>query len=374
MPVRDHVGAARHVAVDIQPELAVVGRKLRLGIPADGLGVGLRDEVVGAFQRPAQVPGEADRQAVQLVLNGVIGVHGGDVEVLGDLVFVDVGARAADEVVGDELLRSLVFADDRRLPAEEVRRQLLLIAFPLELVAGIQNAVARRQLVPVVDQLPPVGEPPEPVQLGRGLEFILQILDEAELHVGAGGAIGAGLVVGLIADDCRMILEVREDLPDHPLGVEQVRGVRDVHVLPGPIRCLPPAQVRHQDLGVLAVEPGRNRVGRRAENHLDAGPVEPVEDALHPGELEHPVARLPARPGGFAEPDHGKAGLLHQPDVVVEPLVGHVLVVVGRAVEDGVDLRRPAESQKRKRQQREHSCRHGGASKTYRILQVLQVD
>ena len=50
MPVLDHVGAAGEIGVDIFTKLAIVGRKLTAGGPADGLGVRFGNEEVGVLE------------------------------------------------------------------------------------------------------------------------------------------------------------------------------------------------------------------------------------------------------------------------------------------------------------------------------------
>ncbi len=90
---------------------------------------------------------------------------------------------------------------------------------------------------------------------------------------------------------------------------------------------------------MLMRHPCGNRVGRRAEDDLDSGLAHGVDDAVHPRIVELAVFGLPQAPGGLAHAHHVEAGGLHQGDVLVEAgsLVGpgHVLVVVGGAVEDG---------------------------------------
>ena len=72
---------------------------------------------------------------------------------------------------------------------------------------------------------------------------------------------------------------------------------------------------------MLPVKPRWYRVSRRAQDDLDPRLVHAVENALHPVELKLAVARLPTAPCGFPHPDHGDAGLLHQLDVFVQPIV-----------------------------------------------------
>ena len=188
-------------------------------------------------------------------------------------------------------------------------------------------------------ELAPVDEAPGLVHRLHGPELPLQPLLEAGLHVRPRRAVGTRLVVDLPADDARVLRVALGDLPDDPLGVLPVDRVRDVHVLARAVELARRAHLaeRHDhDLGVLRVEPGRDRVGGRAHHDLDPGRVHRVHDPVHPRELELALARLPARPGGLADAHDGDPGPLHQLDVLVEPLVRHVLVVVGGAVEDGV--------------------------------------
>jgi hypothetical protein len=75
-------------------------------------------------------------------------------------------------------------------------------------------------------------------------------------------------------------------------------------------------------------------VGGRAHDDLDARLAHGIDDAVHPGVFEIAVFGLPQAPGRLAHADDGDARGLHQRDVFVEALVGHVFVVVGCAVED----------------------------------------
>ena len=58
------------------------------------------------------------------------------------------------------------------------------------------------------------------------------------------------------------------------------------------------------------------------------------DDAVHPGELEIAVARLPTGPGGFADADHGDARLFHQRHVIRPDGFGPLFGVVVAAVKD----------------------------------------
>jgi len=60
--------------------------------------------------------------------------------------------------------------------------------------------------------------------------------------------------------------------------------------------------------------------------------VQAVEDTLDPCELEVAVARLPTAPGGLAYTDDSDVGLLHELDILLQPVMRHVFRIVRNAV------------------------------------------
>jgi len=86
---------------------------------------------------------------------------------------------------------------------------------------------------------------------------------------------------------------------------------------------------------VLMGHPCGNGISGRAENDLDAGLAHGIDHAVHPRIVELTVFGLPQAPGGLAHANHIEAGGMHEGDVLVQAVVGHVLVVIGGAVEDG---------------------------------------
>ena len=51
-----------------------------------------------------------------------------------------------------------------------------------------------------------------------------------------------------------------------------------------------------QDLRMLVRHPRGNRIGGRAENHLDAGLAHGIHDVVHPRVLEVAILRFPQAP------------------------------------------------------------------------------
>ena len=243
-------------------------------------------------------------------------------------------------------------AHQGRLPVKKVRHPHLAPARPLQLVAGGDGAVARGQVFPRVRFFAPVVEEPRLAQLLGRVELLFEIVLESDEHIVIRGVIARGLVVELPADHVGVVLVVRDDVADEPLGIKPVRGRVGVHVLADAVDArhrLAAERARRnairEDLRVLVAHPRRDGIGGRAEDHLDAGLAHRIHDVVHPRVFEAAVFRLPQAPRRLAHAHDVQAGGLHQRDVFFQALIlrirrvlGHVLVVVGRAIEDGGKL------------------------------------
>src|ERR1051325_2848336 len=258
-----------------------------------------------------------------------------------DLELVDLCAHAADEIVTDELVCSFILADDAGLPRQKVRHELVLMSLPFQFIAGVEDARARRQLIPIVDTLTPVVESPDLVQLVDSPELLLQVLCKSDLYIGPTRPVRRGLIVELITDDRRIVLVVIEYLAYHALGVEAIGRIGDVHVLAHAVGGTLAVEARDQNLRVLMIEPGGDGISGRAHDDFDSGLAHALDDLIHPCKIELAVARLPQPPTGLAHANDSDARILHHLDILVEPLVGHVLVIVRDAVKHCLHARSP---------------------------------
>src|SRR5580700_12276911 len=98
-------------------------------------------------------------------------------------MLVDYRVGRAGEIVRDELVWTLVFINQRCLPGKKIGGEPLRIALPFELPSGIDDACLRGNFGPVIQPLSPVVQSPDLIQLIDSLEFLLEILNEASLHV-----------------------------------------------------------------------------------------------------------------------------------------------------------------------------------------------
>ena len=186
----------------------------------------------------------------------------------------------------------------------------------------------------------PIIEAPGFVERVGRHELPPQALPERGLDMAIGRARMMCFVVQLIADDRSVVPEAGDKLADDALGVPPIDGMGQVGHLPQPVGVAGQARLLDLDLGMLLEQPGRDGIGRRAQDDLDAGPVGPVEDAPQPIEVEAAVARLEDPPGRLPYPDEADPGFLHQLEILLQPLGGHVFPVIRSPVKDGIEFGR----------------------------------
>ena len=343
MPVFHAVGAAGEMRVGLQSQLTGERQPAVLA-----LGLGLEHQVVRAVLGGAgHVAAEGDLLAGQVVLGRVVDVHTGDVHALRRLEMVDgrlhaegVAAPLEVEVVGDELVGLGVLAHDVGLPLEEFGHLRTTEAVELAAQRLVDRTGHIREVLPGVDAVGPVIQAEAGVELVQVVvEFLAQVLDEQGLHVRGDRVVVLGLVVDLIADDGRMVGHVRDEPADDALRVEPVRRVGDIHDLAGAVLARA-GRGDGQDLGMHLHHPGGHRVGRRADDHVNAGALGRVEGAVNMREVEDARLGFLGAPGGFRDADQVDAGLLHHPHVFIHAVevLGHVFVVVRRSEQDAVGM------------------------------------
>ena len=227
-----------------------------------------------------------------------------------------------------------VLAHDARLPGDELGGQLGLVPSPSEVILRLPVAVRHPQLLEAVEAMRPIGEPPLPVERLDVAILLTQPVEEPVETAPVVKQLEPRLVVHLVADDRGMVDVATDDGPDHAFGVGTELGMRVVDLLPTSPRTAYAGRVLGGDVRVLLLQPRRNRVRGGAEDHGDAVRLRGVEHRLQPVEVELAVPRLPGRPHGFADADHGEARLRHQPEISLEVELWLVLRIVRGAEQD----------------------------------------
>ena len=257
----------------------------------------------------------------------------------GRLHAVGVATPFEVEVVGDELVVMRVFAHDVGLPLQEGAH--LVAAELVEFAAqGLVDGGGHvREVLPGVDAVGPVVEAEVVVELVQiAVELLAQILDEQALHVIGDGIVVFRLVVHLVADDGRMVGDVGDELADHTFAVEAVGGVDDVHDLARAILALSVRRDR-EHARVELDEPAGHRVGRRADDDIDAGTLRGVERTVHIGEVEYTRLRFAGAPRGFGDADDVQPRSLHHFHILIDAVDAfhhEVFVIVCCAKKDVV--------------------------------------
>src|SRR5205823_5283468 len=152
------------------------------------------------------------------ILRSEIRVFRNNVQSSRNRPLVQVRVNSSAKVLSNELVRPLVLVDNFRLPGKVIRDDVVLEVLPLQPVAGIENAVRCRKVLPRVNQLSPINEAPDLVDRIRCLVFLLQALHKRGSLVRRGNAARKGLIVDLVANHRRMVFEMTDDLADDAFG------------------------------------------------------------------------------------------------------------------------------------------------------------
>jgi len=273
------------------------------------------------------------RRHRERVLHRVIRVDRGDVELAVEVGGIERGAGER-HACRDELIRARELLDERRLLGDELRRERRLEAAPREVIGRHGVAVRRPQVVPAAEPMGPVDQAPAVVERLNVAVALPQPIDERLERAAIVEQLHPRLVVDLVADDRRVIGVAADDVPDEPVRVVAEGRMRVVRILAVPVGNPLSRPALRTHLRVLAREPRRHGIRRRAENHADAPLMRAVEHGREPVETETPVLGLPGRPHRLPDADNGEVGLRHQIEIALQPVVRLILRVVGHPVED----------------------------------------
>ena len=149
------------------------------------------------------------------------------------------------------------------------------------------------------------------------IELLMQILDEQTLHVVGHGIVVLGFVIDLIADHCRMVGNMGDQLADHALAVEAVGGVDDVHDLAGAVLAFT-VRGNGEHAWIELDQPARHCVGWSADDDVDASALCRIERAVHISEVEYTRLRFAGAPRGFGNADDVQSRFLHHPHVFID--------------------------------------------------------
>ena len=122
------------------------------------------------------------------------------------------------------------------------------------------------------------------------------MIDKAVEDIFIGSAVGAGFVIDLPADDCRIVFVVLDQVGNDARGVEAELRIVGVHVLAHAVADRSPAQRAGENLRMALGHPGWHGVSGRAHDDLDPGLVHGFDHMVHPGVLEVPIGGLPKTP------------------------------------------------------------------------------
>ncbi len=91
-------------------------------------------------------------------------------------------------------------------------------------------------MIQVVNPLSPVIQSPDFIKHFCITEFFFEIIKITQIDILSRSPRRSGFIIDLISDNCGVIFEMVDNLPDHPLSVIEICGVGNIGVLPDPVR------------------------------------------------------------------------------------------------------------------------------------------
>ncbi|MNZ88019.1 hypothetical protein D3C78_1069000 [compost metagenome] len=113
-----------------------------------------------------------------------------------------------------------------------------------------------------------------------------------------------------------MLAYSANQLADHPLCIEQIDGMGNIHNLTSAVFAWA-LRGHRQYIGMLLHHPCGNRIGWRSDNDMNACLMHRVQHSIHGAEIKYAVLRLMRAPGRFCDPNGIDTGRLHHPDILV---------------------------------------------------------
>ena len=238
--------------------------------------------------------------------------------------------------MGDELVVAGIFAHDVRLPGQVATHLVSSEVIESRAQGRVDGPGQVGKVFPGVD---PVGPVVQPVGCIETIQVIIkplpQVLDEEALHVGRYAVVVLGLIVDLVANHLGVIGHMAHQPADDALAIISVGGVDDVHDLTCAISVGPLGSVR-QNIRVHGNQPGGHGIGGCAYDNLKAEAPRGIQHPVHMAEVENTGLWFQGAPCGFSDTNSGDACSLHHRHVPVNPLIGHVLVIVGASEDEAV--------------------------------------
>ena len=136
------------------------------------------------------------------------------------------------------------------------------------------------------------------------------------MDIVARGTVIFGLVVDLVADNCRMVRDMLHQLADDPFAVKQVGRRSDVHDLPGTIGTAALSGFC-EHFRVHLFQPGGDRIGWRTDNDVDTGFIHCIQYPVNVGIIKITGTGFHCRPGRFCDTDDVNSRFLHHTDIFV---------------------------------------------------------
>ena len=191
------------MAVCLQAKLSVIWCPSRIA-----LCFGFQNQIVVIFETADQITTKCDLCTTQVILGRMINIRSCHSQMFCTfkmvyirLHTVGISSPLKIQIVGDKLVFSLIFGNNRCLPAQKFFHQTSLIFCKLCPQTSIDRTAHIRKIFPGIDTIAPVIQTEFVIQSVQIiLKFLPEIFHKTELHILACGSIIFRFIIKLESD------------------------------------------------------------------------------------------------------------------------------------------------------------------------------
>ncbi|CDB78319.1 unknown [Blautia sp. CAG:237] len=235
-----------------------------------------QNQVVVIFETADQITTKCDLCTTQVILGRMINIRSchGQMFCTFKMVYIRLHAVGISsplkiQIVGDKLVFSLIFRNNRCLPAQEFFHQTSLVFFKLCPQTSIDRTAHIRKIFPGIDAIAPVIQTEFMI---HGIQIIMKFLPEifhkTKLHVFACSSIIFRFIIKLESDHTFSVCRNFHQLADDSFRIIPIDRMCDVHNLSRTIDSSAFDRLR-QHIRIGFHHPGRHCIGRSPYDNVN---------------------------------------------------------------------------------------------------------
>ena len=335
VPVHHAKRTGCQMAVCLQTKLPIIRCPARIT-----LCFCFQNQIVVIFKTSDQVSAKGNFCTGQMILGRMINICSCHSQVLCTFEMVHIRLHAVGitsplkiQIVSDKLIFSLIFGNNRCLPAKEFFHQTSLVFFKLRTQTSIDRATHIRKIFPCIDAIAPVIQTEFVIHgVQIIMKFLTKVFHEPKLYIPACCSIIFCFIIQLKSNHTLTMCRNLHQFTDYFFCMITVNRMCNVHVLSCPINASSPDRFC-QYVRICFYHPGRHSVGRSPYDNINPCFFHCIHHTDHMRKIKNSFLRLAGTPCGFCDPHRINPGFLHHENILRKTFIWHVFIVVGCSVE-----------------------------------------